>query len=108
MLNTFFGYSIFVLLDFSKLPTWVILLITNILGVLFNFFTTSKYVFNNKSLRKLPLFIFLYVFNYLISLKLLELLSNFTINRSIAMGILILPLSIATFFLQKKLIFYKN
>ena len=78
-LNTFFGYSIYVTFLFLGFSFRISLIISTILGVLFNYSTFGKFVFryslNFKSLFK---FIFLYVIVYFINFYLLLFLSKTT------------------------------
>ena len=55
--NMLFGFSLFSLLSLTNLSTYIILTISSLLGVLFNFYTTSSYAFKKFKIRYLPSFL---------------------------------------------------
>jgi putative flippase GtrA len=104
-LNTFFGLAAFGLLALTELPTWAVLIGSNLAGLAFNFFTTGGLVFRDLELRRLPAFTLSYVgifFMYLVGLKYLTPIMG---NRVFAMAILAGPMAIFTYFVQSRLVF---
>ena len=107
-INTLFGYvvfSVFILLNFHYA---IALLLATILGILFNFFTTGKIVFKNNDLRLIFKFVGVYGITYIINLFFLKTFNSYQINMLIAGAILILPMAILSFFLNKTFVFKGN
>lgn len=90
--NTLFGYTIFALLIFLGLHYIWAVLISTIVGVVFNFFTTGRIVFKNKKYSFFLKFTVLYAFLYIVNICLIALLNlihhNLYINGGISMVIL--------------------
>lgn len=106
-LNTLFSYSMYALFIFLELHYSLAALLSTILGVLFNFQTTSYFVFKNNKQNLLFKFILIYVFIYLIYLTGLSLLKNIT--NSYLAGIIMLPIIVISgFILQKYFVFTSN
>ena len=47
VINTIFGYGIYLIFLFAGLNFALAVLLSTILGVIFNFFTTGRFVFNS-------------------------------------------------------------
>src|SRR5450631_204391 len=67
-LNTLFGYGVFAGLIWLAVPPVLALVITYVVGVLFNFATTGHFVFDHRELSALLRFIAAYVVIFLINL----------------------------------------
>ncbi|MFA6704590.1 MAG: GtrA family protein [Bacteroidales bacterium] len=127
-INTAFGYFLFLFLIWIGLHYSVSLLLSQIIGVLFNYKTTGYLVFQNKSNKLLIKFFAVYGFVYLINVielyflkrsslyelilsnNYLEFIHNMPIDRNklgdaIGQAIVILPNSFLTFFLNKIFVF---
>ncbi len=104
-LNTLFGYSVFVLLTFLKLPPSLALLLSTIAGVLFNFKTTGGIVFANRNNRLIVKFVLVYALLYLINLGSLKLLLGAGIGVYLASASLLLPMALLSFILNKRFVF---
>src|SRR4051812_1092370 len=74
MVNTAFGYGVFAVLLLAGLPSALALLLATVIGVVFNFFTTGRMVFESNDRRRLPRFVLAYVVTYSANLALLKLL----------------------------------
>jgi putative flippase GtrA len=105
VINTLFGYSIFSLLIFFKLDYHFALLIATICGVLFNFKTIGILVFETKSNRLIIRFFAVYLSTYLLNIGSLQITNLLGINVLVAQAILLLPLAIISYFLNKKFVF---
>jgi putative flippase GtrA len=81
------------------------LLIGHILGILFNFNTTARIVFNSKDYRLLIRFFAVYGTTYVINLGALRIFKSINFNMIFAQMIMILPMALLSFFLNKKLVF---
>ncbi len=106
VINTIFGYSLFALLIFIGLHYTVAVFIGTIVGIVFNFKTTGKYVFNNTDNKLFFYFIGVYVFIYFFNIISLWLLQKIGItNMYFAGAILILPAATISFVLNRTFVF---
>lgn len=106
-INTAFGYGIFALLLYIGLHYTLAALFGQIMGVIFNFFTTGRFVFDNKKINKLPAFVTVYGITYLLNILGLKLFLLINVNNYIGGAILILPIAIISFVLNKSFVFNK-
>lgn len=104
-INTLFGYSVFALFIFLKFHYSLAVLFGTILGILFNFKTTGKMVFNNADNSLLFRFVGIYTVTYLINVACLKVFDVFKINMFLAGAFLILPMALFSFMLQRKFVF---
>lgn len=114
-INTAFGYGVFALLillnralDIVSPDVELIVapLISQVCGILFNFKTTGTLVFRNKNnwliFRFFAVYLFTYLLNYL-ALRILE--DTLGIGRLAGGAIIVLPLSLLAYVLQKRFVF---
>lgn len=94
VLNTAFGYGIFAILYLTTGQHRVAVVVATILGVLFNFFTTGRMVFENRDARMLLPFVLGYVFTLGLNIIVLEALIHFGLNALAAQAVT-LPLIVA-------------
>ena len=73
-LNTIFGYSVFTIFIFIENTPTLALILTYVMGVFFNFFTTRRFVFNNSKRASLLRFILAYIAIYFFNLGLYKLI----------------------------------
>lgn len=104
-LNTLFGLVVYTVLALTKLPTWAVLVATNAVGVVFNFITTGGLVFRDLGLARIPRFILCYAGVVLTYWLLIDRLSPLAGGRIGAMMIVILPMTVATYFVQSRFVF---
>ncbi|MCK9162831.1 MAG: GtrA family protein [Bacteroidales bacterium] len=130
-INTVFGYLLFLFLIWLGLHYTLALLLSQIIGVLFNYKTTGYLVFQNKSNNLLIKFFLVYAFVYLVNVvelyflkqssfyelilskDYLRFIHNLPIDTTklgdaIGQAIVILPNAILTFFLNKIFVFKEN
>lgn len=105
LLNTIFGYSIFALFIFLNVHYSIASLLSTVLGVIFNFKTISKLVFKNNNNALIFKFIGVYTVIYIVNISFLRIFKTLSVNMYIAGGILVLPLAILSFILNKKYVF---
>lgn len=128
VINTIFGYGVFLLFIWFGMHYSVALLFSNILGILFNYKTTGYIVFQNKSNRLLLHFFLVYgvvylfnllelylldksnLYEFILSLPLLDFLDNLPLNPdkigdAIGQAITLLPNAILSFILNKVFVF---
>lgn len=105
-INTLFGYGLFSLLIYLSFHYTLAVALSTIMGVLFNFFTTGRLVFKNFDANKIFRFIFIYIVLYLINIGSLFILESFGyLNMYVNALVLIIPLSILSFILNKYYVF---
>jgi putative flippase GtrA len=105
LLNTIFGYSIFAVLNILGLPYYLSILFATILGVLFNFKTIGKIVFKSRDNKLIFNFIIVYSFVYFLNIMGLKLVLPLKINLLMAQAILVLPLALVSYILNRTFVF---
>jgi putative flippase GtrA len=80
-------------------------LVSQICGILFNFKTTGTIVFRNRNNRLIFRFFGVYLLTYLLNYGLLRLLESFGVGRLVGGAIVVLPLALLAYFLNKKFVF---
>ena len=73
-INTIFGYAIFAFFLWIDLHYSIAALLSTISGILFNFITFGRFVFDNKAYSNLPKFTLVYGANYFFGVGILLLL----------------------------------
>lgn len=104
-LNTLFSYSIFALLISLNLHYTLAILISTCLGVLFNFQTTGRIVFQNKNRNLLFQFICLYIFLYIINVILFRIIHQYLDNLYLVGAIVSLLMAGLSFYMNKRYVF---
>lgn len=131
VINTLFGYGLFVLFIWFGMHYSIALLCSNILGILFNYKTTGYIVFANKSNRLILQFFLVYgvvylfnllelylldksnVYEYILSFPILDFLYELPLNLNkvgdvIGQAITLLPNAILSFLLNKIFVFKES
>lgn len=103
--NTLFGYSVFALFVFLGLHYAVASLLATIVGVLFNFMTTGRYVFNNRKNSLIGKFFLIYGIVYGCNVGLLKILDGYSVDMYVAGVLILLPLALLSYVLNKKFVF---
>ncbi len=103
--NTVFGLLVYSALALTALPTWAVLVLTNLFGMGFNFATTGGVVFRDLSLGRLPRFACCYGLVVLIYWVAIKVLSPMTGGRIGAMAVVIVPMTALTYLLQSRFVF---
>lgn len=104
-LNTAFGYGVFVACLWSGMHYALAAAVATVLGVLFNFQSTGRLVFNSRDHRRLPYFIGVYGVVYLVNVAGLALLLRLGIPSWLGGLLLILPCAILSFLLNRRFVF---
>ncbi len=107
-INTVFGYLVYASLILLNFHYSIAALLATSLGVLFNFKTTGKLVFQNNNNSLIFKFIGVYTFTYLINLVFLRLFELYKVDMFMAGAILLLPMALISFGLNKKFVFQKE
>jgi len=105
ILNTVFGYSMFSLFIHIGFHYGIAVLFSTILGVLFNFKTFGKLVFNNTNHRLIYKFILTYCVLYVINVSLIKASLFFISNIYISGAIGSVLTAIFSYFLNAKWVF---
>ena len=106
IVNTIFGYSLFSFFIFLGLHYSFSVLFSTILGVLFNFKTIGKLVFNSHDNSLIYRFVLVYIVIYVLNITGLWIFKiNGLENMYINGAMLLAPLAIVSFILNKKYVF---
>jgi putative flippase GtrA len=111
VLNTLFGYLLYASLILIGLKYLLAFSISYVAGVLFNFQTIGKLVFKNKNNKLLFRFVGVYVVLYLLNAEGLRIADALNINIEyktkmlIASAILVVPMAMVSFVLNKIFVF---
>lgn len=104
-LNTLFGYGVFALLVLSGLHYAAAAFLATVVGVLFNFRTTGRFVFGSRDDRLLLRFVLVYGVTYAVGVASLRAAKAAGVPVLAAGAVLQLPLALLAFSLQKALVF---
>lgn len=104
-MNTLFGYSVFAGLVLAGLPPVPALVLTYVVGVLFNFVTTRRLVFSRSAQASLLRFIAAYVVIYFFNLVLFKLAESAGAPPLLAQALCLPVVAVFSFFLFKFQVF---
>lgn len=104
-LNTLFGYVMFSLLVLAGVVPGLALFVGTLVGLLFNYFTTGRLVFAARGLGRLPWFVAVYGLTFLVNLWSLRALIATGLSPLLAQAIVLPPVILLTFLLNKLLVF---
>ena len=103
--NFAFSYSVFIaVLLLGGAPTSAVV-VSWVLGVLFNFATTGRVVFGTGRVQLLPRFIGVYLVQLAANIVLLRALIGLGVAAAVAQALVIGALAIATFFALRRFVF---
>ena len=106
ILNTIFGYGLFALFIYLGLYYPLAVLLSTILGVLFNFKTIGGLVFGSNDNKLIFKFILVYVIIYLLNIFFLWLFKRLGFENMYLNGfVLLIPLAAVSFLLNKCFVF---
>jgi putative flippase GtrA len=105
-INALFGFGVYSALVYFGVNLFVAQIISQILGMLFNYMTYSRHVFVNNSASKTR-FVLSYVVNYMLSLAILAIASIFIKSPYVSGALAIVVVSIINYFFLKYLVFTK-
>lgn len=99
--NTAFSYVIYALLVLIGLHYSLATLISTILGIIFNFFTTGRIVFRNMDNRRIIRFILVYALTYLVNVLFLKwLVDGLSMDKLLAGALVTLPVALLSYYLN--------
>ncbi|MBO6690280.1 MAG: GtrA family protein [Hyphomonas sp.] len=97
--NTAFGYGLYALLVVSTAPPQIALFLSFFIGVLWNYFTTARFVFAVSGFGRLPAYAACYIFVYLLNAGSLHVAIASGVAPLIAQAVLTPIAAILTFVL---------
>ena len=104
-LNTVVGYSLFAALVWMGLAYPLAIGLATVMSVGFNFQSTGRLVFGGAPLSHLGRFAGVYCIVYLLNVGSVALLLRAGLNVYVANAVIILPLALAAFALQRRFVF---
>jgi putative flippase GtrA len=104
-LNTAFGYSLFAVLTYFGMRYPAAIGLATIGGVLFNFQSVGRLVFNGAPRSRFWRFVGVYVVIYLLNLGGVRLALGLGANVYLANAITLIPLSLLAFILNRRFVF---
>lgn len=107
VVNTLFGYGLFVVFVRLGLNIYVAQIISHVLGVVFNYFTYSRYAFADHTASKRR-FVASYVGNYFLGLAALAALARIFASPYLAGFLSTLFVSLINYFVLKRLVFART
>lgn len=105
VVNTGFGYGLFLLLAHSPLPLFWALLLANVGAIAFNFVTTGRFVFGNRDPRLALRFFAGYGAHFLINYAALRALLALEVPLIPASALLLPPMAVVAFVINRKFVF---
>jgi putative flippase GtrA len=105
--NTLVGYSLFTFFVFLDMHYSLALFCSTVLGVLFNFKTTGRYVFKNSDNTLIIRFFGTYAVTYMLNLLFLKILIQAGCSTYLSGFLMLLPITIITFILNSRFVFRK-
>lgn len=105
VINTLFGYSIYALMIYLGLSYDIALVISTLCGIVFNFHSIGKLVFNHFKYTLFFKFVLVYVLVYFINLLLIKLFIWLGANAYVGGGLAIIPSAAASFVFNKYWVF---
>lgn len=104
-INALFGYLTYALLIFLSFHYILAALLSTVLGVLFNFKTTGRLVFESRDNKLLFKFVGVYLIILPLNIFALKIFRYYEFDMYLAGFILLLPMALIAFALNKKFVF---
>jgi putative flippase GtrA len=105
IMNTAFGYFVFAMLYLATADHRLSIMVATIVGVIFNFLTTGRIVFENTSNALIFRFVGGYAFSLGANLVLLEIPVRLDANALLAQALCLPPVVGLTYFVNARLVF---
>lgn len=107
-LNTLFSLTIYWILVYFGVHYSLAVFISNMLGIIFNYKTTGKLVFESDSNKLIFKFFAVYLLIYFLSIAGLKLLFMIGVDKYWGAIVIAAPMAVISFFLNKKFVFNKK
>ena len=108
ILNTLFGYGVYSILLLLGIHYSLAILCSTVLGVIFNFKTYGLLVFKNNNNKLIFRFILVYCVVYLVNTGGIALLKTFGISDYIAGALMLVPVGLLGYILNKIFVYSKK
>ncbi|CDZ76219.1 GtrA-like protein [Legionella massiliensis] len=108
MLNTLVGFALYAIFINLGMHYSLAVLLSTILGVAFNYFSTGKLVFNNTGNSRIIQYVMTYGFTYLINIAIIKSCIMIGLNEYYAYIFSIPFMAILNFTLMKRFVFITN
>ena len=105
VLNTLFAYAVFSLFLYLKFHYSLASFFSIVLGILFNFKTYGRLVFNRRDNSLIFRFVLFYAVLYGVSISCLWGFNRLGMNLYYANAIMLLPISALSFYLNRRFVF---
>lgn len=105
ILNTVVGYGLFALFIYAGLHYALASLFGTVLGVLFNFFSTGRLVFQSRDNRRLPWFFGVYAITYVFGVFGLSVLDALGLDMYRAGLVMIPPSAVVSYLMNRHFVF---
>jgi putative flippase GtrA len=106
-LNTVFGYSLFAAMILAGIHYPLAAAIGTVIGILFNFQTTGRLVFERHDPSLILRFFGVYGISYIVGVGLLRWADHHDISVLVAAAVLAVPMGLFSYTLQRLLVFRK-
>ena len=107
VVNTLFGYGVFAALVRFELNVFIAQILAHILGMIFNYFTYSRYAFSGHESRTAN-FVAAYGFNYIVSFSALFFLRNIFVSMYLCGLIATIIASAVNYLVLKMFVFRRR
>jgi putative flippase GtrA len=107
IVNALFGYSLYAIFVRAGLNMYVAQITAHVLGVVFNYFTYSRYAFRGTQARKAR-FVLSYAVNYLLGLGSLAAASQVIASPYVAGFVSLIFVSVLNYFILRHLVFSRS
>lgn len=104
VINMTFGYGLFALFVWAGMNMYLAQIASHVLGVIFNYFTYSRYAFAGQSGSRMR-FVLSYVGNYFLNLAILALIALVVKSPYVAGLVATVIVSLINYFVLKRLVF---
>ena len=104
LVNTAFGYGLFAALVAIGLNMYMAQIVAHVCGVVFNYFTYSRYTFRDLAASRLR-FVLSYGLNYVLGLSFLWLVSHLTASAYLAGLASVIVVSAINFLVLKRFVY---
>lgn len=104
-LNAAFGYLVFAFLLFINLHYSLAVVLSTVMGILFNFKTTGKIVFYNNDNRLIVKFFMVYAVVCTLNIIFIKIFKNYAVSEYVAGFVLLVPMALIAYALNKTFVF---
>ena len=107
--NALFGFLVFSLAIWLGAESWLALLISNVVGIGWNFLTMGGVVFRELAAARLPRFVLVYLGVYLVNLAGIHMIcTHVDTSKIIAQALLVLPMALMSYLLLGRYVFRRE